>query len=484
MVTHLDWVSLVQYTVIGLLLLRTILSFKSILYIISQSWRWLGEKAQVYQYYEIPQFSETCNGTENPLYRKASLYVSSLASLEDSAMASLVASPVRMPSDFLLPIQLGPAQMAHDSFHGARVSWTYLTDGGPAPAPVTSRLVLRIRRQDRTRVLRPYIQHVESIFDDIEVRRRNLRLFTNSSSGVNCKEQVWRSVPFTHPATLDTVAMDPELKSRICADLESFLNGRNYYRNLGRVWKRSFLLHGASGTGKSTFSAAMARFLGYDVYDFDLTGISRHELRTLLAKTTPKSVILVEDLDRHLSEGNVNLSEMLNFMDGIFSCCGEERIMVFTMSSDAKEGNIDPALLRPGRLDIHVHFPMCDFSGFKTLAGNFLGIKDHKLYPQVEEEFQGGGARLSPAEVGEIMISSRGSPSRAIKSLISVLKARNEVVLSREDERFGAESGRLNFGVKSKKFYGLIKVMSRREGLPTEPHQEAGTPVSARRGGD
>ena len=67
-----------------------------------------------------------------------------------------------------------------------------------------------------------------------------------------------------------------------------------------RVWRWSYLLYGPPGTGKSTFAAAMARFLGYDVCDVDLSRAGGDNLRELLLHTTPQSLILVEDLDRYL----------------------------------------------------------------------------------------------------------------------------------------------------------------------------------------
>ncbi|KAI4980419.1 hypothetical protein ZWY2020_020904 [Hordeum vulgare] len=80
--------------------------------------------------------------------------------------------------------------------------------------------------------------------------------------------------------------MDPDLKARVRADLESFAKGRAYYHRLGRVWRRSYMLHGPPDTNKSTFAAAMARFLGYDLYDVDLSRADV-DLRTLLMRTTP-----------------------------------------------------------------------------------------------------------------------------------------------------------------------------------------------------
>ncbi|KAI0499832.1 hypothetical protein KFK09_018040 [Dendrobium nobile] len=380
-----------------LLLLRTILSFKSLLYLLTRYWRWVEDRTQFYQTFKIPRYDND-GVQENPLYRKAAAYIASLPAVEDSDHTDLFSSGIRS-NDF--SAHLAPGQTVHDSFLHSRLSWTSHPDTG---------LILRLRRQDRYRVLRPYLQHVENAAVEIETRRKEIRLYTNFSA------QRWGSgVTMTHPATLETVAMDPEVKSRVKADLESFLKGRNYYARLGRVWKRSYLLQGAPGTGKSSFAAAMARFLCYDVYDLDLSLVSDSaDIRSLLLTTTPRSLILVEDLDRYSAR-----SWMLNFMDGVFSCCGEGRVMVYTATGG--KGIDDPAVVRPGRVDVRIHFPLCDFMAFKTLASCYLGVKDHKLYREVEEGFQTGG-RISPAEVGEIMIANRGSSTRAIKSVINSLR--------------------------------------------------------------
>jgi hypothetical protein len=399
------------YGALAVLALRLVLSYKSAAHALRRAWRWADDWAQAYQYYEVPRLAGDGGGAENPLFRKAAAYVASLPSLEDADAACVLSSAAKS-NDFAL--QLGPGHTARDAFLGARLAWTNAGDG---------RLVLRVRRHDRTRVLRPYLQHIESVADEMEARRRELRLYANATG--DCAPR-WTSAPFTHPATLDTVAMDPDLKARVRADLESFLKGRAYYHRLGRVWRRSYLLYGAPGTGKSTFAAAMARLLGYDVYDIDLSRGGCDDLRALLLDTSPRSLILVEDLDRYLHGGNgdgetaaARTARVLSFMDGLSSSCGEERVMVFTMSG-GKDG-VDPAVLRPGRLDVHIHFTMCDFEGFKALASNYLGLKDHKLYPQVEEGFH-AGARLSPAELGEIMLANRGSPSRALRTVISALQ--------------------------------------------------------------
>ena len=124
--------------------------------------------------------------------------------------------------------------------------------------------------------------------------------------------------------------------------------------------------------------------------------------------TPPGQISL--SLSRSLGLDN-NPTGIFRFMEGIFSCCREERIMVFTMNE--RKEDIDPTVMRAGLFDVHVHFPLCDFPMFKVLEGSYLGLKDHKLYPQVEEIFQ-ARVRLSEIKSREIMIANKGSPSRAI----------------------------------------------------------------------
>ncbi|CAF1715542.1 unnamed protein product, partial [Brassica napus] len=49
-------------------------------------------------------------------------------------------------------------------------------------------------------------------------------------------------------------------------------------------------------------------------------------------------------------ESKVTLSGLLNFIDGLWSACGGERIIVFTTNFVDK---LDPALIRKGRMDKH-----------------------------------------------------------------------------------------------------------------------------------
>ncbi|KAL3574705.1 hypothetical protein D5086_022806 [Populus alba] len=304
-------------------------------------WRSFEDRFYVYQIFKVPQFNDLF--LENQLYHKVSTYLTSLPAIEDSDLTNLFSGS--KANDIIL--HLDKNQVIHDSFLGARVHWSnekYCEGNGKRT------LVLKLRKKDKRMILRPYLQHILSVADQVEQKSKEIKLFMNLEKNPY-ENGRWRSVPFTHPATMDTMIMDEDLKNKVKADLELFLKSKQYYHRLGHVWKRSYLLYGASGTGKSSFIAAMARFLNFDVYDINISKVSGDsDLKMLLLQTTSRSMIVIEDFDRFLTEKSrdVSLSGVLNFMDGIVSCCGEERVM---HKFDGKEAALSKLPFR------HLAFP-------------------------------------------------------------------------------------------------------------------------------
>lgn len=252
------------------------------------------------------------------------------------------------------------------------------------------------------------------------------------------------------------MALESDKKRDIVEDLLTFSRSRDFYGRIGKAWKRGYLLFGPPGTGKSTLVAAMANLLGYDVYDLELTAVKDNtELRKLLIETTCKSVIVIEDIDCSLdltgqrkgnkksdqcteeqkdleihndhnnsnnnndSNSKVTLSGLLNFIDGLWSACGGERLIVFTTNYVEK---LDPALIRRGRMDKYIELSYCSFEGFKVLANNYLGLESHEIFGEIEDLI--GEVKITPADVAENLMpkSSLDGPGECLSNLVRALR--------------------------------------------------------------
>ncbi|RAL47630.1 hypothetical protein DM860_011368 [Cuscuta australis] len=292
----------------------------------------------------------------------------------------------------------------------------------------------------------PILQARFSQGKEILGRYKPLKLYTNNVSG----KALWSHVVFDHPASFEKLAMDAGKKKEILDDLIAFKEGRDYYAKIGKAWKRGYLLYGPPGTGKSTMIAAMANFLNYDIYDLELTSVSDNtKLRELLAETTSKSIVVIEDIDCSLDitesrnknlevniektnedsvlsrarggrgSSKVTLSGLLNFIDGLWSTCSGERVLVFTTNHVEK---LDPALTRRGRMDKHIELSYCTFEGFKVLARNYLELEDHPLFVSIEVLMR--EAMITPVDVIENLMPKSCEDDRDIRleNLIQTLE--------------------------------------------------------------
>ena len=322
--------------------------------------------------------------------------------------------------------------------------------------------MLKFHRRDREVIIERYLEHVVKEGKMIDMKNRERKLYSNTPGQNHRNQTKWSHVTFEHPASFDTLAMEEKKKEEIKSDLVKFSKSKDYYKKIGKAWKRGYLLFGPPGTGKSTMIAAMANFLEYDVYDLELTTVMDNtQLRSLLIETSSKSIIVIEDIDCSLNltgqrkkkeeeedgdekkmmmksegekkESKVTLSGLLNFIDGLWSACGGERIIVFTTNFVDK---LDPALIRKGRMDKHIEMSYCGFEAFKVLAKNYLDVEESELFDEVKRLLEVEGIKMTPADVGENLLpKSEGEEGETcLKRLIEALKEAKEEAKKRVEE--------------------------------------------------
>lgn len=142
-------------------------------------------------------------------------------------------------------------------------------------------------------VLNFYLPYILERSKAIKEQNRAVKLWS-------VKEIRWQAdaINIDHPMTFQTLAMDPELKKGLVDDLDNFINGKDYYRGIGKAWKRGYLLYGPPGTGKSSLIAAMANHLNYDIYDLDVRALYNYsELKRLLLAMSSRSMLVMENVD-------------------------------------------------------------------------------------------------------------------------------------------------------------------------------------------
>jgi hypothetical protein len=377
-----------------------------------------------------------------------------------------------------------------DEFEGATVWWwanskppprsdpaaMWFGGGGGGAQEERRFYKLFFLERHRDLVLNTYLPLIRQRGRAVMVKNRQRKLFTNISthqwSDGGYMRSAWSHVVFEHPKTFATLAMDPAKKKEITDDLDMFRNGKDYYARVGKAWKRGYLLYGPPGTGKSAMIAAMANYLDYDIYDIELTSVhSNTDLRKLFIETTSKSIIVIEDIDCSLdltgarkkkkkaaaeaddkkdgaaaaaakagaaggdkkdTSSKVTLSGLLNFIDGLWSACGGERIIVFTTNHVEK---LDPALIRRGRMDKHIEMSYCGFEAFKFLAKTYLDVDEHQLFDAVGELLR--EVEMTPADVAENLTPKclEDNPDSCLAALVKALEEAKEKEASGGNDR-------------------------------------------------
>ncbi|KAL4580418.1 hypothetical protein LXL04_016610 [Taraxacum kok-saghyz] len=327
----------------------------------------------------------------------------------------------------MLSVRMNKDEEIIDEYDGVQVKWrsTTKTGFGEVQSWLKS-YELTFHNRHRYKILESYFPYILERCDEIKANESGLKLHMIDDGYHESK-----TIVIDNPMTFKTLAIEPELKKMIIDDLNNFKDGKEYYRRIGKAWKRGYLIYGPSGAGKSSLIASIANYLNYNIYDIDLTEVdSDSQLKNILLEMPSKSILVFEDFDQlqsplgddieKLSRKKI-LSRLLNFMDGIWSCCGEERIFLFTTKST---DSLDPTLLRPGRSDMHIHMSYCTFPAFKQLAFNYLELEDHRLFKRVEDLLP--NVNVTPAEIAGEIMKYKKDVTLSLEKLIAYLEKKQD----------------------------------------------------------
>lgn len=227
--------------------------------------------------------------------------------------------------------------------------------------------------------------------------------------------------------TFDSILMPQESRDIITKGLDHFLNSESWYTERGIPYHYGIALYGPPGTGKTSLIRAIATRLKMDICYMPVKNVP--SIVKAIAEMDDKCILVIEDVDTSITfekrtgkkkslpqaiqkivGGNLakidsessdgqeegseensgeaikglfreDLSTLLNSFDGLLSRHG----LVIILTTNHID-RLDPAILRPGRIDICLEMGFVTPETFSAFAKKFFSETiDEKSFTMVKE---------------------------------------------------------------------------------------------------
>lgn len=229
---------------------------------------------------------------------------------------------------------------------------------------------------------------------------------------------------------LDSVIMSDVVKTQLIERLTFFKNNRQWYVERGIPYKLCILLYGPPGTGKTSLAKAISQHMDKDV--FVASPITERTFALGMRSSAMEEghlVMVLEEIDSVFSQdvfvgdsgsgdnvkkrqSPISRTTLLGVLDGCMTPDG----MVVIMTTNHPD-KLDPALVRPGRVDISLHIEAFDAAQAMQMARRMYGNEELFRITQFPKGLTG-------AQIQNAFLCNPENPSAFIDDLWKLEAAR------------------------------------------------------------
>lgn len=245
----------------------------------------------------------------------------------------------------------------------------------------------------------------DAIRDSEHVERKLTKMYSFDQNAYG-----WENSSQTNVRSWSTIDMPKRIKKDILADVQRFLNNYDWYMEKGISHRRGYLLYGNPGNGKTSLIKAIAGKIQSSIYVLRLSNSNLND-QSLVRLLNRSGVFIIEDVDSIFQSDNddkremscnVTFSGLLNAIDGVDGSTG--RILFMTTNHKDK---LDPALIRPGRIDRQFYIPDANEETIASMFGRFFGASRAVSQTFAQQLIQDTSHKFSMSLLQEFFISNQ-----------------------------------------------------------------------------
>lgn len=265
----------------------------------------------------------------------------------------------------------------------------------------------------------------------------------------------WTLIKKAKKKSINNLVFQEGIVEDLKQDIQRFMDNEKWFVDMGIPYKRGYLFSGPPGNGKTSTIVALASYFNRPIYILqEATNFKEADLTYLFSKLPRHAFVVFEDIDTLFANektpvetteeeapdaeldsdgfpriervkkknkpGRIQaLGALLNTLDGILT--PDDGHIVFMTSNHPEK--LDPALIRPGRVDRKIVFHNADAHQAKTLGQKFF--KDSTVESLEKFAETVNQQQISMAQLKEILIQSNSiddATDRASKFKLKVEK--------------------------------------------------------------